>query len=1037
MSTAMAKRRAAKGQYDVVLGEVSSEAVGSLIVQNLSVKGFCVVNPGFTESVLQKAVKDSEELDFYQVNGAVADGLLGAEGSCRIADLESGLEDEARSEGDSLKAMDHTMTRIGYIMEPYIDRIGFGVTHRSAGVLSRSGEAEDETPPLNELEVSKWQSQFLRHRLMVVIFLGPKAGNLDLEPFDTADAEAYQIKATPGTMVLLRPDKMTHKLTTSGDSFALSSFYMTDVVKKRAPEGGWRLTPPAKVIEDWTLKRLQDLKAMEDFGVPNWDPEIPDGWRKAMNQTYHKGQMSGIAGVGVHYVGTYDFDDFICAATNGPDYATDVPIVRWNHDDTYDPDPEGWQRGKAYCKHGCFMEGTELFDNKFFNLSPNESRQLDPHQRLLMEQGYNALAHMGYKKKQLMNSAGGIYVGCGTDEWAFHTGRQGFGGVTGALCMYSGRFSFCLGMKGPAITLTTEAASGLSATYIAAESVQKKGLAVSNDFAVAVGVHILLAPMWWPNHCMLGWYSATGRCQSFNASADGYIRGDGCAAVGLKGATSVIDGKVIQNDKDEFIGTIPGAMMNTSGKIATLATPSGPGEQECIVAAVRNAGISPLDLDCVEGHMNGKFLDEAIELNSLWRAHRSDVNKDPLCYTAGKCSFANTIEASGITALLRVVYSSQYGHMTPSLHLRQSNPHSDPFEQPMMFANENMEFPYKSAYSGVLAKGFGGTNVYCLGWGTLSNEKVPPTAPAMQREVIFWPGGGGALEGDMVPRRRDGYTIVGSWSKWEVAEKMDVDGDGVYGFTLTLGENRWEQFQIWLDGDPTRVLHPGVPRVQQSSEVYGPEPEWIGGAQACRTGTSPSWMIDGRQELVEYPRPADAVKALKDKDEAEAENIMVGMTEAGKAGDQYRVQLEIKGKWRMVTWEKLPSTSSEDVAKGKYYVSASWRNWELEEMVEDQVTPGTYTLEAMLFYGTGSFQIIRNEDWAEVFYPNPDTAAAETVMGPDDLGGDLSWTIDGKAGDKFSIQFQRSFEDGKDAKKVSWTHTGHEPVTFLDKLSKY
>jgi len=1032
MATALAKRRAARGQFDVVLGEVAPEAVGSLIVQNLAVKGFCVLNPGFTDGVLQKAVRDAEDLDYYQVNRLVSEGLLGAEGSCRIADLETGMEDEARSEGPNLKAMDHTMTRIGYLLEPYIDRIGFDMTHRSAGVLNRSGEAEEETPPLNELEVSKWQSQFLRHRLMVVIFLGPKPGNLELEPFDTADAEPHAIKTQPGMMVLLRADKMSHKHSTSGDSFALSSFYMTDVVKKRAPEGGWKLTPSAKLIEEWTLKRLERLKAMEDFGVPTWDPEIPDGWRKAMNQTYHKGQMTGVGGVGVHYIGTYDFDDFFNAFSHGPDYATEVPIARWNHDDMYDPDPDGWQRGKTYCKHLVFMEGTDLFDNKFFNLSPNESRQLDPHQRLLMEQGYNALAHMGLKKKQLMNAAGGCYVGCGTDEWAFHTGRQGFGGVTGALCMYSGRFSFCLGMKGPAITLTTEGASGASATYIGAESVQKKGLAVSNDFAVAIGVHILLAPMWWPNHCMQGWYSMDGRVKSFNASADGYIRGDSCACVGMKGSTQVVDGKIIQNDKDEFLGTIPGAMMNTNGKIASLATPHGPGEQECIVQGIRNAGLSPLDVDVVEGHMNGKFLDEAIEMNSLWRAHRSDVNKEPLCYTNAKPSIAHTVEASGITALLRIIYSGQYGHMTPTLHLRQSNPHTDPFEQPMMFVSENLEFPYKSAYGGALAKGFGGTNVYLMGWGIVNNEKSAPPPSVMQREVVFWPGGGGQLEGDMLPRRRDGYTIVGSWSKWEMAEKMDVEGDGCYGYTVTLGENRWEQFQIWLDGDHTRVLHPGDVRVPQGSEVYGPEADFVGGAEACRQGDSPSWMIDGRIGLVEYQRPKDAVKALKAEGESEADSIMVGVTETGQPGDQYRVLLQITGKWRMISWEKLPTTSDE-IPRGKYFISASWQNWALEEMLPDPSSPGLFTFDAMLTTGVGAFQIVRDEDWSQVFYPNPEKSGEE-ILGPDDVSDGLSWTIEGKPGDKYSIQFTRTFDAGKESRKVAWQHTGHEPVTFLERL---
>eukprot|EP00418_Pyrodinium_bahamense_P022537 CAMPEP_0179147920 /NCGR_PEP_ID=MMETSP0796-20121207/71541_1 /TAXON_ID=73915 /ORGANISM="Pyrodinium bahamense, Strain pbaha01" /LENGTH=1039 /DNA_ID=CAMNT_0020848571 /DNA_START=70 /DNA_END=3189 /DNA_ORIENTATION=+ len=1039
MSAALAKRRAAKGQFDVMLSEVPSEAVGSFIAQNLAIKGFCVINPGFTESVLQKAVRDAEELEFYQVNAAVSEGLLGPEGSCRIADLESGLEDEARSEGENLKNMDLMMTRIGYLLEPYIDRIGFDMTHRSNAVLSRAGEAEEETPPLTELEVSKWQSQFLRHRLMVLIFLGPKSGNLELEPFETADADPHQVKTGPGTMVVLRADKMTHKHSSSGDSYVLSSFYMTDVIKKRAPEGGWRLTPAAKMMEDWTLRRLQSLKASEDFGVPTWDPDVPDGWRKAMNQMYHKGQMTGIGGIGVHYIGTYDIDAFVQAATNGPDYATEVPIVRWDHDEVYDPDPEGWERGKAYCRHGIFMEGTELFDNKFFNLSPNEARQLDPHQRLLMEQGYNALANMGLKKKQLMNAAGGIYVGCGSDEWAFHTGRGGaFGGVTGALCMYSGRFSFCLGMKGPAITLTTEGASGASATYIAAESVQKKGLAVSNDFAVAVGVHMLLAPMWWANHCMQGWYSIEGRCFSFNSSASGYVRGDGCVAIGMKGATQVVDGKVIPNEKDEFLGTIPGAMMNTNGRVASLTSPHGPGEQEAVVQAIRNAGISPLDVDCVEGHMNGKFLDESIEINSLWRAHRSDVNRDPLCYTAAKPSVGHQIETSGCTALLRVIYSATYGHMTPTLHLRQSNPHADPFDQPMMFVNEALEFPYKSAYSGILAKGFGGTNVYILGWGVIDNEKVPLPPCVMQREVIYWPGGGGQLEGDMQPRRRDGYTVVGSWSQWELAEKMEVEGDGRWGLTVTLGENRWEQFQIWLDSDPSRVLHPGEPRMDQGSQVFGPDPDFEGGVEACRSGEAPSWMIDGRASLVNYPRPEEALKKLTDgatKGSPQGDAIMASSTEEGKPGDQYRVTLEITGKWRMVTWEKLPTTS-EDIPKGKYFIAASWRNWELDEMIEDPNTPGTYTAEALLTTGYGVFQVVRDKDWAQVFYPNPILDENEPVLGPDDMSGDFSWNINCKPGDKFSIQFQRTFEDGAETTKVSWQKTGHEAVTFMEKLAR-
>ena len=135
-----------------------------------------------------------------------------------------------------------------------------------------------------------------------------------------------------------------------------------------------------------------------------------------MNHAYQQGQMSGLAGIGLHFLEAYDVDDFSKSTTVGMDYANEVPTVRWNHDNVYDPDPDSWRRGRADCRHGGLMDGTELFDSKFFNLSPHEARQLDPHPRPILGQGYNALADMGFKKKNLMNAVGGVYSGCGTDE---------------------------------------------------------------------------------------------------------------------------------------------------------------------------------------------------------------------------------------------------------------------------------------------------------------------------------------------------------------------------------------------------------------------------------------------------------------------------------------------------------------------------------------------------------------------------------------------------------------------------------------------
>eukprot|EP00408_Alexandrium_pacificum_P059607 CAMPEP_0171166546 /NCGR_PEP_ID=MMETSP0790-20130122/6749_1 /TAXON_ID=2925 /ORGANISM="Alexandrium catenella, Strain OF101" /LENGTH=1041 /DNA_ID=CAMNT_0011631355 /DNA_START=35 /DNA_END=3160 /DNA_ORIENTATION=+ len=1031
----MAKSKAG-GVYDVVLGEVPSESVGYMMAQNLAVKGFCVMNPGFEQDVLDQALQDARDLDYHRVNSAVMEGLLGAEGSATVADIEVPGEGEEPSGGETLRGMDHTITRVGYLLEPYFGQLELDLTHRSAAVVHQAGDAEDATPPLNEREVSKWQSQFIRGRLMSIIFLGPSGGTLEMMPFDTEFAEPHTLKVQPGTTVILRADTMSHSFMRDGQGFAVSSFFMTDVIKKRTPQGGYRLIPAARTIEAWTFQRLKELKLMEVEGDPNWDTSIPEGWRRAMNHSFRKGQISGICGVGIHQPCCYDIDDWFRSTGAGVDYATEVPQLRWNHDEHWDANPDSWQYGKTYCKHGAFAEGIELFDNKFFNLSPNEARGLDPHQRCLMEQGYNALRMMGHTKKNLMNSAVGTYIGCGTDEWFFHPTRGSMGGIMGSLCMFSGRFAFCLGMKGPAISITTEAASGLSALKIAAESVQKKGLAVSNDSAVAVGVHFMIAPMWWKDHCMLGWYSYSGRCYSFNSAADGYCRGDGCGALGLRGATQVVDGKVVENTKDKFIGIVAGAIQNQNGRVASLKTPHGPGIQEAMVEAIRNSGISPLDVDSVEAAADGTFLSDAVEAGAIWRAHRSEEHNDSLVLGAMKSQMCNQVECCGMSAFLRLIYGAQWGYITPNIHVKQINPHIEVFEQACMVATETMNVPYRSTYGGVSNSGFGGTNVYVVGWGTVDSEKVAPPAQRRPQGVLYWPGGGGELEGDQLPRRPDAYHIVGTWSKWEETHKMKSEGHGEYSYIVTLGENRWEQFQIWLDGDPKRVLHPGQIKASEFSQVLGPDEDFKGGGEMGRSGMAPTWLIDGREISGSYSKEALATKGMLDlvKD-SDASGLVSGDGYGGQPGDQYRVLLRVTGKWRMLTWEKVKAVSQESLATytpGNYYVAGSWKKWAFEEMTQDPSTPGLFTAEIRLMLDIADFQIVRDKDWSQVFCPNP-YSDGDDILGPDTVIQGQTWCIDGKAGDRYLIRFQRNYEDGKEHRKVSWEKTGYDALSITER----
>ncbi|CAE8649498.1 unnamed protein product, partial [Polarella glacialis] len=585
--------------------------------------------------------------------------------------------------------------------------------------------------------------------------------------------------------------------------------------------------------------------------------------------------------------------------------------------------------------------------------------------------------------------------------------------------------------------------------------------------------------VWWPSHCASGWLCPEGRCMTFDASAAGYVRGDGVAAVAVKPMTTLLDGNYVTSE-DPPLGSIAGAMMNNNGKGASLASPHGPAEQEAIAEAIRNASISPADVDAVECHGAGGFLADAIEVGSMARAHRSEEQRDPpLLLSAVKSSMGNQIETSGLAGFLKTIYSSQYGVMTPNLHLRQANPHTDLSDQPVSILSECTEYKMPSSFVGVMSRGFGGSNIYLITWGDVKFNKESTGHVISQRDqIMFWPGGGGALESDAQPARA--YTVVGTWSQWHDAAPMEAEGNGTYSFTVTLGENRWEQFQIWLDGDPNRVLHPGQAKGYKNSNVFGPDSLGHGdgpsGAARSRTLFASAQL---QNRTVPLPRSLQPTLDCQGTDTVSSQvhqivgtmglcrvsqhmwqGTLCGPLDAA-LGSISSVQLRVIGRWRTVTWERLPSEQrvrsrvelatqrdqagllAQGQGQGHYYIAGSWNDWSLQEMLPDPNSPGVFLATASLWRSGGEFQILRNRDWTQVLHPSsPRTSrdALGVVQGPDDLGHGLNWFLNGRAGDAFRIELRRSLEDtqGTDTKPVSWECLQPDAVsqTGLERASR-
>lgn len=138
---------------------------------------------------------------------------------------------------------------------------------------------------------------------------------------------------------------------------------------------------------------------------------IPDGWRSAMDRMFHTEQRCAIRGISGRFCSSWSVVDWCSGQLGGTDFVTRVPLKRWDTDRYFDPDPEAWRQGKTYLTHSSFCDGVELFDCRFFGLSPMEAGGMDPHQRQVLEVGYEACFRAGYQKRKLMNCLGGVRAG--------------------------------------------------------------------------------------------------------------------------------------------------------------------------------------------------------------------------------------------------------------------------------------------------------------------------------------------------------------------------------------------------------------------------------------------------------------------------------------------------------------------------------------------------------------------------------------------------------------------------------------------------
>ena len=396
----------------------------------------------------------------------------------------------------------------------------------------------------------------------------------------------------------------------------------------------------------------------------------------------------------------------------GVDAISEVPADRWDVEAYYDADGEGAAPGKMNTRWGGFLTGVDQFDPHFFGISPREAERMDPQQRLLLEIAWEALERAGKPPSQLAGSRTGVFVGIsGYDYSRLQMSDaqriDAYAGTGNAHSVAANRLSYIFDFRGPSVAVDTACSSSLVSVHLALQSLRSG----ESDMALAGGVNLLLRPELTITFSQARMMAADGRCKTFDAAADGYVRGEGAGIVVLKRLDDAL------RDGDPVLAVLYGSAVNQDGRSNGLTAPNGHAQQAVIRQALQNAGVEAADLDYVEAHGTGTPLGDPIEVQSLRAVLEEDAAGPERCFLGSvKTNIGHLEAAAGIAGLVKVVLALQHGEIPAHLHFNELNPYISLDGSPLSIAARPQPWPSgdRPRLAGVSSFGFGGTNAHVV-----------------------------------------------------------------------------------------------------------------------------------------------------------------------------------------------------------------------------------------------------------------------------------------------------------------------------------
>ncbi|MCW3464993.1 SDR family NAD(P)-dependent oxidoreductase [Chitinophaga nivalis] len=472
------------------------------------------------------------------------------------------------------------------------------------------------------------------------------------------------------------------------------------------------------------------------------------------------------------------------------DCISEVPPDRWS-----------W-RAEGTLPWGGFMEDVAAFDPLFFNISPQEAYHMDPQQRLLMEYVWKVMEDAGYSPEQLSGSSTGLFIGISCGEYAqllsrSNTQIEGFSAIGLVSSVGPNRMSYLLNLHGASEPVETACSSSLVAIHRAVEYIQQG----HGEMAVAGGVNTLISHEICISLGKAGMLSQDGRCKTFSAEADGYVRGEGVGMLLLKRLDAA------ERDGDHIYGVIRGTAENHGGHASSLTAPSTNAQTALLQKAYEKAGIAPWTVGYIEAHGTGTRLGDPVEVNALkaaFREYRQNNAAPGVAYCglgSVKSNIGHLEVAAGVVSMIKVLLQLQHRTLVKSLHTASLNPQLVLEDSPFYVVQQTR--PWEPMYdqagcvlplrAGVSSFGFGGVNAHVVLEEYIAPEKpLLPVTPVM---IVLSARNSVRLK--ELATRLHQVLATGTYENKDLA---------AIAFTLQVGREAMEERMAFIAGDIQELL---------------------------------------------------------------------------------------------------------------------------------------------------------------------------------------------------------------------------------------